>query len=85
VAGKAASRLIESSAREPPPSIRITDQGLHVCAATIRSGVVDALNHCTEDEHLRAPALAFTFARHPVGDRGWGMRMRAVGQTKYSL
>jgi len=77
---KAASRLM-NRLRERTTSIRITDQGCMLRG--YHRSVVDALNHCTEMSTY-VPALAFTFARHPV-EIEVAHAERAVGQTKYSL
>src|SRR5256885_11628116 len=77
---KAASQLM-NRLRERTTSIRITDQGCMLRG--YHRSVVEALNHCTEMSTY-VPALAFTFARHPV-EIEVAHAGRAVGQTKYSL
>ena len=59
---KAASRLMNRM-REGTTSIRITDQGCMLRG--YHRSVIDAVNHCTEVSTY-VPALAYTFARHPV-------------------
>jgi undecaprenyl-phosphate 4-deoxy-4-formamido-L-arabinose transferase len=77
---KAASRLM-NRIREGTTSIRITDQGC-MLRGYDRS-VIDAVNHCTEVSTY-VPALAYTFARHPV-EIEVAHAERTVGQSKYSL
>ena len=77
---KAASRLM-NRLREGTTSIRITDQGCMLRG--YHRSVVDALNHCTEMSTY-VPALAYTFARHPV-EIEVAHAERTVGQSKYSL
>ncbi|MBS0364745.1 MAG: glycosyltransferase [Proteobacteria bacterium] len=77
---KAASRLM-NRIREGTTSIRITDQGC-MLRGYARS-VVDAVNHCTEVSTY-VPALAYTFARHPV-EIEVSHAQRLVGESKYSL
>ncbi|HUA89012.1 MAG TPA: glycosyltransferase [Steroidobacteraceae bacterium] len=77
---RAASRLM-NRVREGTTSIRITDQGC-MLRGYDRS-VVDAVNHCTEVSTY-VPALAYTFARHPV-EIEVSHAERTVGQSKYSL
>jgi undecaprenyl-phosphate 4-deoxy-4-formamido-L-arabinose transferase len=67
--------------RERTTSIRITDQGCMLRG--YHRSVVDAVNHCTEMSTY-VPALAFTFARHPV-EIEVAHAERTVGQSKYSL
>jgi undecaprenyl-phosphate 4-deoxy-4-formamido-L-arabinose transferase len=45
--------------------------------------VIDAVNHCTEVSTY-VPALAYTFARHPV-EIEVAHAARTVGESKYSL
>ena len=59
---KAASRLM-NRVRERTTSIRITDQGCMLRG--YHRSVIDALNRCREVSTY-VPALAYTFARHPV-------------------
>src|SRR5438067_8538541 len=77
---KAASRVM-NRLREGTTSIRSTDQGCMLRG--YHRSVVDALNHCTEMSTY-VPALAYTFARHPL-EIEVAHAERAVGQTKYSL
>jgi undecaprenyl-phosphate 4-deoxy-4-formamido-L-arabinose transferase len=77
---KAASRLM-NRLREGTTSIRITDQGCMLRA--YHRSVIDAVNHCTEVSTY-VPALAYTFARHPV-EVEVAHAERTVGQSKYSL
>jgi len=77
---KAASRLM-NRLREGTTSIRITDQGCMLRG--YHRSVIDAVNHCTEVSTY-VPALAYTFARHPV-EIEVGHAERTVGQSKYSL
>jgi undecaprenyl-phosphate 4-deoxy-4-formamido-L-arabinose transferase len=75
-----ASRLM-NRIREGTTSIRITDQGCMLRG--YHRTVVDAVNHCTEVSTY-VPALAYTFARHPV-EIEVSHAQRTVGQSKYSL
>jgi len=75
-----ASRLM-NRVREGTTSIRITDQGCMLRG--YHRTVVDAVNHCTEVSTY-VPALAYTFARHPV-EIEVAHAQRTVGQSKYSL
>jgi undecaprenyl-phosphate 4-deoxy-4-formamido-L-arabinose transferase len=77
---KAASRFM-NRLREGTTSIRITDQGC-MLRGYDRS-VIDAVNRCTEVSTY-VPALAYTFARHPV-EIEVAHAERTVGQSKYSL
>jgi undecaprenyl-phosphate 4-deoxy-4-formamido-L-arabinose transferase len=77
---KAASRLM-NRIREGTTSIRITDQGCMLRG--YHRSVIDALNRCREVSTY-VPALAYTFARHPVEIEVSHAR-RTVGQSKYSL
>ena len=77
---KAASRLM-NRLRERTTSIRITDQGCMLRG--YHRSVVDAVNRCTEVSTY-VPALAYTFARHPV-EIEVAHAERTVGQSKYSL
>jgi undecaprenyl-phosphate 4-deoxy-4-formamido-L-arabinose transferase len=77
---KAASRLM-NRVRERTTSIRITDQGCMLRA--YHRSVIDALNRCTEVSTY-VPALAYTFARHPV-EIEVAHAERTVGKSKYSL
>jgi undecaprenyl-phosphate 4-deoxy-4-formamido-L-arabinose transferase len=77
---KAASRLM-NRIREGTTSIRITDQGCMLRG--YHRSVIDAVNHCTEVSTY-VPALAYTFARHPVEIEVTHAE-RTVGQSKYSL
>jgi undecaprenyl-phosphate 4-deoxy-4-formamido-L-arabinose transferase len=77
---RAASRLM-NRVREGTTSIRITDQGCMLRGYA--RPVVDAVNHCTEVSTY-VPALAYTFARHPV-EIEVSHAERTVGQSKYSL
>ena len=77
---KAASRLMNRM-REGTTSIRITDQGCMLRG--YHRSVIDAVNHCTEVSTY-VPALAYTFARHPV-EIEVAHAERTVGQSKYSL
>ena len=75
-----ASRLM-NRIREGTTSIRITDQGCMLRG--YHRTVIDAVNHCTEVSTY-VPALAYTFARHPV-EIEVSHAQRTVGQSKYSL
>jgi len=77
---KAASRLM-NRVRERTTSIRISDQGCMLRG--YHRSVIDALNRCTEVSTY-VPALAYTFARHPV-EIEVSHAERTVGQSKYSL
>ena len=77
---KAASRLM-NRLREGTTSIRITDQGCMLRG--YHRSVIDAVNHCTEVSTY-VPALAYTFARHPV-EIEVAHAERTVGESKYSL
>jgi undecaprenyl-phosphate 4-deoxy-4-formamido-L-arabinose transferase len=77
---KAASRLM-NRLREGTTSIRITDQGCMLRA--YHRSVIDAVNRCTEVSTY-VPALAYTFARHPV-EIEVAHAERTVGYSKYSL
>ena len=77
---KAASRLM-NRIREGTTSIRITDQGCMLRG--YHRNVIDAVNHCTEVSTY-VPALAYTFARHPV-EIEVAHAERTVGESKYSL
>ncbi len=77
---RAASRLL-NRIRESSTSIRITDQGCMLRGYS--RPVVDAVLACDEVSTF-VPALAYTFARHPV-EIEVGHEERAVGTTQYSL
>ena len=77
---KAASRLM-NRLREGTTSIRITDQGCMLRG--YHRSVIDAVNRCGEVSTY-VPALAYTFARHPV-EIEVAHAERTVGQSKYSL
>jgi undecaprenyl-phosphate 4-deoxy-4-formamido-L-arabinose transferase len=77
---KAASRLM-NRLREGTTSIRITDQGCMLRG--YHRSVIDAVNRCTEVSTY-VPALAYTFARHPVEIEVTHAE-RTVGESKYSL
>ena len=77
---KAASRLM-NRLREGTTSIRITDQGCMLRG--YHRSVIDAVNDCSEVSTY-VPALAYTFARHPV-EIEVAHAERTVGQSKYSL
>jgi undecaprenyl-phosphate 4-deoxy-4-formamido-L-arabinose transferase len=77
---KAASRLM-NRVREGTTSIRITDQGCMLRG--YHRSVIDAVNRCSEVSTY-VPALAYTFARHPV-EIEVAHAERTVGQSKYSL
>jgi undecaprenyl-phosphate 4-deoxy-4-formamido-L-arabinose transferase len=77
---RAASRLM-NRIREGTTSIRITDQGCMLRG--YHRSVVDAVNHCTEVSTY-VPALAYTFARHPV-EIEVSHAERTIGHSKYSL
>ena len=77
---RAASRLM-NRLREGTTSIRITDQGCMLRG--YHRSVIDAVNRCTEVSTY-VPALAYTFARHPVEIEVTHAE-RTVGQSKYSL
>jgi undecaprenyl-phosphate 4-deoxy-4-formamido-L-arabinose transferase len=77
---KAASRLM-NRLREGTTSIRISDQGCMLRG--YHRSVIDAVNRCGEVSTY-VPALAYTFARHPV-EIEVAHAERTVGQSKYSL
>ena len=77
---KAASRFL-NRVREGTTSSVITDQGC-MLRGYDRS-VIDAVNRCSEVSTY-VPALAYTFARHPV-EIEVAHAERTVGQSKYSL
>jgi undecaprenyl-phosphate 4-deoxy-4-formamido-L-arabinose transferase len=77
---KAASRLM-NRLREGTTSIRITDQGCMLRG--YHRSVIDAVNRCGEVSTY-VPALAYTFARHPV-EIEVAHAERTMGQSKYSL
>ena len=77
---KAASRLL-NRVREGTTSIHITDQGCMLRG--YERSVIDAVNRCSEVSTY-VPALAYTFARHPV-DIEVAHAERTLGQSKYSL
>jgi len=77
---RAASRLM-NRLREGTTSIRITDQGCMLRG--YHRSVIDAVNRCSEVSTY-VPALAYTFARHPV-EIEVAHAERTVGQSKYSL
>jgi undecaprenyl-phosphate 4-deoxy-4-formamido-L-arabinose transferase len=77
---KAASRLM-NRIREGTTSIRITDQGCMLRG--YHRSVIEAVNHCTEVSTY-VPALAYTFARHPV-EIEVAHADRSIGQSKYNL
>ena len=77
---KAASRFL-NRLREGTTSIHITDQGCMLRGYD--RNVIDAVNRCSEVSTY-VPALAYTFARHPV-EIEVAHAERTVGQSKYSL
>lgn len=77
---KTASRLM-NRIRERTTSISITDQGCMLRG--YQRSVVDAVNRCSEVNTF-VPALAYTFARHPVEIEVMHAA-REAGQSKYSL
>jgi undecaprenyl-phosphate 4-deoxy-4-formamido-L-arabinose transferase len=77
---KAASRLL-NRLREGTTAIHITDQGCMLRG--YERSVIDAVNRCSEVSTY-VPALAYTFARHPV-EIEVAHAERTVGQSKYSL
>jgi undecaprenyl-phosphate 4-deoxy-4-formamido-L-arabinose transferase len=77
---KAASRLL-NRVREGTTSIQITDQGCMLRG--YHRSVIDAVNRCSEVSTY-VPALAYTFARHPV-EIEVAHAERTVGVSKYSL
>ena len=77
---KAASRLM-NRVREGTTSIRITDQGCMLRG--YERSVIDAVNRCSEVSTY-VPALAYTFARHPL-EIEVAHAERTHGQSKYSL
>ncbi|HYL02534.1 MAG TPA: glycosyltransferase [Steroidobacteraceae bacterium] len=77
---KAASRLM-NRLREGTTSIRITDQGCMLRG--YHRSIIDAVNRCTEASTY-IPALAYTFARHPV-EIEVAHAARTVGESKYSV
>jgi len=77
---KAASRFL-NRVREGTTSIQITDQGCMLRG--YHRNVIDAVNRCTEVSTY-VPALAYTFARHPV-EIEVAHAERTVGESKYSL
>jgi undecaprenyl-phosphate 4-deoxy-4-formamido-L-arabinose transferase len=77
---KAASRFL-NRVRERTTSIQITDQGCMLRG--YHRSVIDAVNRCGEVSTY-VPALAYTFARHPV-EIEVSHAERVAGQSKYSL
>jgi undecaprenyl-phosphate 4-deoxy-4-formamido-L-arabinose transferase len=77
---RAASRLM-NRLREGTTSIRITDQGCMLRG--YHRNVIDAVNRCSEVSTY-VPALAYTFARHPL-EIEVAHAERTVGVSKYSL
>jgi undecaprenyl-phosphate 4-deoxy-4-formamido-L-arabinose transferase len=77
---KAASRFL-NRVRARTTAIHITDQGCMLRG--YHRSVVDAVNRCGEVSTY-VPALAYTFARHPV-EIEVAHAERLVGQSKYSL
>jgi undecaprenyl-phosphate 4-deoxy-4-formamido-L-arabinose transferase len=77
---KAASRLM-NRVREGTTSIRISDQGCMLRG--YHRSIIDAVNRCSEVSTY-VPALAYTFARHPV-EIQVSHAERTLGQSKYSL
>ncbi|MBV8910811.1 MAG: glycosyltransferase [Gammaproteobacteria bacterium] len=77
---KAASRFL-NRLRERTTAIQITDQGCMLRG--YHRSVVDAVNRCGEVSTY-VPALAYTFARHPV-EIEVSHAERVAGQSKYSL
>ncbi len=75
-----ASRLLNRM-RERTTHIRIGDQGCMLRAYS--RGIVDAINSCREVATF-IPALAYTFAQHPV-EIEVAHEERAAGESKYSL
>ena len=75
-ASRAMNRL-----RESITSIEMTDQGCMLRAYGRK--VIDAINQCREINTF-IPALAYTFARHPV-EIEVGHEERSAGVSKYSL
>jgi undecaprenyl-phosphate 4-deoxy-4-formamido-L-arabinose transferase len=77
---KAASRFL-NRVRERTTSIHITDQGCMLRG--YHRSVIDAVNRCHEVSTY-VPALAYTFARHPV-EIEVSHEERKAGRSKYSL
>jgi undecaprenyl-phosphate 4-deoxy-4-formamido-L-arabinose transferase len=77
---KAASGML-NRIRERTTQIRITDQGCMLRG--YHRSIVDAINRCVEVSTF-VPALAYTFARHPV-EIEVAHAERVVGQSKYSV
>ena len=77
---KAASGFL-NRVRERTTAIQITDQGCMLRG--YHRSVIDALNRCGEVSTY-VPALAYTFARHPV-EIEVAHSERMVGKSKYSL
>jgi len=77
---KAASRLM-NRVRERTTQIRISDQGCMLRG--YHRSIVDAINRCLEVSTF-VPALAYTFARHPV-EIEVAHSERAAGESKYSI
>ena len=77
---RAASRFL-NRVREGTTSMRISDQGCMLRG--YHRSVIDAVNRCNEVSTY-VPALAYTFARHPV-EIEVAHAERAVGESKYSL
>jgi undecaprenyl-phosphate 4-deoxy-4-formamido-L-arabinose transferase len=77
---KAASRFL-NRLREGTTSIHITDQGCMLRG--YERSVIDAVNRCSEVSTY-VPALAYTFARHPL-EIEVAHAERTHGQSKYSL
>ena len=77
---RAASRFL-NRVREGTTSVRISDQGCMLRG--YHRSVIDAVNRCNEVSTY-VPALAYTFARHPV-EIEVSHAERAAGESKYSL
>ncbi len=77
---KVASKFL-NRVRERTTRIRMTDQGCMLRGYDRR--IIDAVNRCREVTPF-IPALAYTFARHPV-EIQVEHEERAVGESKYSM
>jgi undecaprenyl-phosphate 4-deoxy-4-formamido-L-arabinose transferase len=77
---RSASKFL-NRVRERTTRIRMTDQGCMLRGYDRR--IIDAINRCREVTPF-VPALAYTFARHPV-EIEVEHEERAVGESRYSL
>lgn len=77
---RSASKFL-NRVRERTTKIKMTDQGCMLRGYDRR--IIDAINQCREVTPF-VPALAYTFARHPV-EIQVAHEERAVGESKYSM